>query len=1167
MTLRNIIAAFSAIVAGVAAVSCSQQQERNIALMRAATSSSAADFCHTAQLATDGIIDTAAPVRCIVLMDGKPVDRVNSEYILDFMTKTCIISESGNVCLELQMDGWPAEADCIEVQGRCIPAGKDVQTDGQWNAAISYCGPDGEWSRIASYSGKGFPEPAKGHKKSFALTGAVKGTVAMSRVRFEGSCPDAKSWRIDEIVFYSHGKRVEKRPSMVFHSYWISGGAKDEWLTVDLGAKSRLGQMRLLWRNAPAAGSVLVSKDGRNWKKAASLGNAAAGNPLAEETISLSGSARWIKLQLDSTADGKPFILSELQLQGSNSITPRETSWQLCRSDRIADPRAWVSATVPGTVLSSYIDNGAVPDPYYGDNNLHISESYFLHDFVYRGTMDFSKPAGSQAADRVWLNFDGINWKADVSLNGQALGSIEGAFTTARFDVTDIIREGSNDVEVLIHTPANPGTSKCNTIWKDAPNGGRLGADNPTFHASIGWDWIPGIRDRNIGIWNDIYFSTSGSVTVEDTFVDTVLDEQGAAHVNITATLENHGGSPVEGIWKASVGDSTLICRATVPAGGSTSVGGVMIMKEPRLWWPNGYGEQNLYEVRSAFYPGMPATGAQAAGAQTGTAAGAQTAGEPGTASPVASDEDIFTTGLREMTYSTEDGRLTVWVNGRRLAGRGGNWGFSEATLRYRAREYDIAVGLHKAQNFTMIRNWVCQTGDNEFYDACDRHGIMVWQDFWLANPGDGPEPDDEAMFMQNADNFMRRIRNHPSIAFWCGRNEGMPPASLNKALQEKVSELCPNSFYIPDSSHGVVGGNGKYNRWSAEEYFGNWNMAPEKWGQNRIHSERGMPNVPNYESLVKFIPEEHLWPQDLMWAIHDWTLQSAQKVGTFNDAVESMFGMPGSAERFCQLAQWVNYDGFRAIFESRSQQRRGILLWMSHSAWPSMVWCTYDYWFDPTAAFFGCKKGCEPLHIQWNPVTRMVEVVNYSAGDQCGLTAKAQVLDMWGNLVSEHSAIIDSREDSTVELFELTVPGTGAANGAAGTEAAAATGTGAEPDCPPVYYFRLIISRDDTLLAENFYVEGSETDNFKALLSLPKARLSSKWDGSTLTLSNVSPTPAMMVRITARDRRSGERVLPVLYSDNYFHLMPGQSRSISISSWPGEAEVRIAPEVTGFNL
>lgn len=1089
MTVRNLLPII-AILTAAACNPCGEQ--RNLALHRAAEASSATDFNLTAQLATDGIIEEEGPSGMRFYLNGEPVVREEADWLLDERDKSKFTVELNSFELELKCSGCSVYTDqmCYYATFLC----KNTIAYAPYSYVMLVSTDGSEWHEAGRWEGTLTPDEVS------AGGGIINLRTSVPAGEYRGfkllaSCPTASSFTFNEWKFFRDGRQIEVRPSSVFSSWWVSRSGRNEWLCVDLGTESTLSSMRLHWHNPPVSGRVMVSGDKSRWRKAASLDSCSS--------IRLKGSARYVRLELDSTADLEPFSLSEIEIFGCNSLEPRRTGWMLARASEADNPAAWMPATVPGTVLTSYLDNGAVPDPFYGDNNTQISESYFLNDFIYRGVLDCHFSPG----DKVWLNFDGINWKADVKLNGTGIGRIEGAFTDAAFDVTDIVREGENDVEVYIHRPDHPGSNKADTYERCARNGGKLGADNPTFHATVGWDWMPSVHDRNIGIWNDVYFSTSGTVTVTDPVVRTVLNDDGSADVLVGATLVNHCDCALASVWNASLGDKLISRRCLLPAGGSAGIDETIHIDSPRLWWPNGYGSQELYKVR------MKAC----------------------TEEGVVSDSLSFDAGLRQVTYDTSDGRLSIYVNGRRFIGRGGNWGFSEALLRYRAGEYDIAVGLEAGENFNIIRNWVGQVGDEEFYEACDRYGVMVWQDFWLANPVDGPEPDDEDMFMANADNYLRRIRNHPCIVLYCGRNEGDPPASLDGQLKELVGRLAPDIIYFSDSSRRIVSGHGPYHRRSALQTF-------TSWGQGKFHSELGMPNVPNYESLVRFIPEEHLWPQDDMWGYHNYTLESAQKIGTFNAAVEGMFGTPADAEQFCEWAQWVNYDGFRAIFESRSAERRGLTLWMSHSAWPDLVFCTYDYYFDTNAAYYGCRKACEPLHIQWNPATRRVEVVNTSAGTRQGLTATGKVLDMYGRELSRTSVTVDSAEDSTVECFVLDKP------------------VGQE-----VFYYSLSLTDGNGTVSENFYVQGRETDNFKALRELPDARVRCRMEGDSLTLENVSDVPAMMIRIIARDSRTGERILPAVISDNYFHLMPGETRTVTVRSWDGSRTVK--PEIKGFNL
>ncbi|MCF0160063.1 MAG: beta-glycosidase, partial [Bacteroidaceae bacterium] len=597
--------------------------------------------------------------------------------------------------------------------------------------------------------------------------------------------------------------------------------------------------------------------------------------------------------------------------------------------------------------------------------------------------------------------------------------------------------------------------------------------------------------------------------------------------------VSNEGGQPVTRTLVGRIGDVEFRKTVTIRAGESHTVTfepeefPQLNLRNPRLWWPNGYGEPYLY----------PST--------FSTLDGATPDAEP----------LRFQTGIRQVTWNTASDRLTLFVNGRRFVGRGGNWGFSEHNLLYRGREYDAAVRYHREMNFTMIRNWVGQTGDDEFYDACDRYGIMVWQDFWLANPCDGPDPDDEAMFRVNAEDMVSRIRRHPCLALYCGRNEGYPPATLDKALRRLVLDLHPGLPYIGSSADDVVSGHGPY-----------WAITPRAYfeleaGADKFHSERGMPNVMAYESLVQTIGEADLVPlnttehPNAMYGLHDYTLNSAQGADSFNKLIETMFGTPKDAKQFAEWAQWINYNGYRAIFEGRSEHRRGMLLWMSHPAWPSMVWQTYDYYFDPTAAYFGCKKACEPLHIQWNPVREDIEVVNYHAGAQQGIKAVAQLLNQDGKEVWKNELAFDIEDDQTVACFPLAL----------------------DKPTTDTYYIKLVLTdKNGKVLSDNFYVRGKKEDNYQSLLTLAKttvnADLKTKQDGNQWivegTVKNDTNVPALMVRLQVKGQQTKERILPAFYNDNYFALMPGETKSIRITFAKQDSRgEQPFVELSGFNL
>ena len=837
-------------------------------------------------------------------------------------------------------------------------------------------------------------------------------------------------------------------------------------------------------------------------------------------------------------------------------------AWRLQRASQVQadgatlsgpsfDDAGWMVATVPGTVLASYVNAGAVADPAFADNQFLASDSYFRSPFWYRDTFN-----ATLDSERQYLHFDGINWKADVYLNGKSLGRIEGAFREAEFDVTGILKDGRNDLAVLIHENIHYGAVKEQTAYTPDQNGGIVGADNPTMHATIGWDWIPTVRGRDIGIWDDVYLAYKGAVSIADPFVRTVLPlpDTTSADVLAEVTLVNHSDKPVSGSLRGSFGDVMFDMAQSLAPGEcklvklSPAEVPALHLNHPKLWWPKGYGEQNLYDVKFSFI-----------------------------AEGKTSDEVCFQSGVRQMDFSV-DGyeptpglpgggfasfgkpeRLSLFVNGRRFIGFGGNWGFPEYLLNYRAREYDIAVAYHADMNFTMIRNWVGMTGDKEFYEACDRYGVMVWQDFWLANPWDGPDPYYPDLFCDVAEEYVRRIRNHPSIGIYVGRNEGNPPEAINTFLADMVSKEHPGMHYIPHSAAGVVSGGGPYRALPVRDYF-------RLHGHDTFHSERGMPNVMNYENIVRAFGADNVEPvntlahPNAMYGLHDYALgglpnvSSAQSAESFNQIIAKAFGEPADAREFAALAQWINYDGYRAIFEGRSEQRRGMILWMSHPAWPSMVWQTYDYYFEPTGAYFGSKKACEPLHILVNPVKEDVEVVNYHAFDHKGLKAAAQLINLDGTVVWSKEATLDIREDQTVPCFPLEFP----------------------DNLSDAYFIKLVLTdASGEVVSDNFYWRGREEGNLQALRGVAKTSPKCKVTRSssdeeycfTVKVTNDDKVPAMMLRLKAMDKATGDLVLPVLYSDNYFFLMPGESRTISVKVRKEDCAGKPYITLSGFNV
>lgn len=1135
---------------------------RNIALKRAAYHSSSYDYNLTAQLITDGVVESELPYYLEVFTNEGEVAKRDRERIFDDNTTAIRLKASKDAYLMVVFHNRQVSADRISFTGSVTcdienPSGYSVVIEGSENGT--------DWTELEKYEGKGLPGnpgndrhqgPVGGGSQNVSVSAGLRNTPKPSknmspemrawlynmsktrgfeysasipsdahyscyRIRFDSAC--AESLDFQELNFIKDDREISVLPSYQFHSAWMSAEPSDQWVYVDFGAKASFDNVKLYWIEKPVSGRIETSDDGESWKSLEQLPQSS--DPV--DDIKVKGSGRYLRLAGLNAAEGGRIILSELEVYGKGGLVPeaqgqmaaqngnlslRRGNWKLERSSSVPsagneiskvgfDDCDWTVATVPGTVAGSYFNAGAIPDIRYDGDQFQISESFFYSDFWYRNEFEVS---GKTAGEYV-LNFDGINWKSEVYMNRTYLGRIDGAFTRAHFNVTGLVKEGRNAVAVKIIKNDHIGIIKEQTRLSTDTNGGVLGADNPTMHATVGWDWIPTVRGRNTGIWNDVYLTSyEGSVSVDDVFVSTDLPLPSCDYADITPTVTLTNNSSAEKAVDVdfTFGEELSFSGSVTLAAGETRdfVMPAQRLQNPQLWWPNGYGEQYLYDVKATANVGG-----------------------------VISDVRTAKSGVREMSYTMDDGILDIYVNGRRLIGNGGNWGYPEINLNYRAREYDIAVRYHADMNFTMIRNWVGMTGDDEFYEACDRYGVMVWQDFWLANPVDGPNPYDDKMFLDNAADFVRRIRNHPSIALYVGRNEGDPPASLNGNLDNIVRELHPGLYYIPNSASGPVSGGGPYRALPVEEYF-----SAER-GRDRLHSERGMPNVMTYESMARMLRKSEHWPQTAMWGVHDYTLENAQSAATFNEMVSNAFGDAKDMKQFTQWAQWINYAGYRAMFESRSPYRKGILLWMSHSCWPSMVWQTYDYYFEPTAAYFGAKKGSAPIRIQWNPVTGNVEVVNNNASDRAGLTAYAEIVNCDGTKVFENSVALDSAEDTTTPVFALSFD---------------------DPNLTDVYFIRLRLTQGEELLADNFYWEGKEAGNYKQLLQLPEIKLKAdaqmvmedgEWK-AVVTLENDTQTPALMIRLNVKGARSGESILPVFYEDNYFSLLPGESKTVTVT-------------------
>ena len=1151
---------------------------RNLALHRPAYQSSAYDYNLTAQLITDGIREQLPAEQWVHFGGGYSASVAH--YVVTSTSSSGILPKQqrevfldGNITSSIDVTGdhpWvqfsllgtdaPPELDRIDlwlrrINGRLPASG--------WTYIVSGSDGGANWKEVGRSTGTDWPS-MHFSGPSFVQSIPFTAPARYRCYRVEFSAEGITTWGVAELATFDQGREVHVAGPEHFYSAWMSEmpgetpsestsvGSGQEWVYVDLGGSATFDRVVLAWILPPAAAEIQVSEDAVNWQTIQALPapNVQTIGTTAEVHLAQPAHGRYVRiLMAKPSSPGAPYILSELEVWGrggfvaqphpaaepapDGSLQLTGGAWRLQRAslvsaagEQISTPgyaaQDWMIATVPGTVLTSYLNDGAIADPDFGDNQYAISDSFFCSDFWYRDR--FTAPT-LQPGQHLWLNFDGINWKAEIYLNGEHVGRIDGGMMRGRFDVTSLIHPGvANALAVRIIANANPGSTKDKA--GRTLNGGALGRDNPTFHAAAGWDWISTIRGRDDGIWNNVSLTTSGSVTVDSPLVSATLPLSDTTHADIAieATLTNHDAQLVSGALRVTFGDIHVELPVSLAASESKTVRldsstfPALHLANPRLWWPVGYGDPNLYPVTLSF----------AIGAQV-------------------SDTKSLRAGVRQFAYSEEGGVLRLWINGRRFIARGGNWGFSESMLRYRQREYDTVMRYHRDLHFNMIRNWVGMTDDEAFYDAADRYGIVIWQDFWLANPWDGPNPDDNALFLANARDYLLRIRNHASLGLFCGRNEGFPPQPIDDGLRMLIATLEPGSHYISSSADGPVSGHGPYRVEPLRYYF---EHAPTK-----LHSEMGAPNVPELTTLRRTMPESAMWPQGYQWPLHDYFIRSMYPEFHFPpNEIDSEFGGATNISDWIELAQFVDYNAYRGMYEGQSKNRLGLLIWMSHPAWPSLLWQTYDYFFDTDAGYYGAKKGAEPLHIQWNAATDAVEVVNYSAGDRTGLTARAEIIDLDGSVKWEKSAILDSREDSTVAPIQLEYP--------AGLS--------------KTHFIRLTLTQSGTVVSSNFYLRGLTENDYTGIRDLPNVdvqlkshihRQGSEWF-LTADLRNTSKFPALLVRVKAVRARTGDLIVPALYDDNYIALMPGERRTLRIELEDADTRgERPRLILRGFNL
>ena len=518
------------------------------------------------------------------------------------------------------------------------------------------------------------------------------------------------------------------------------------------------------------------------------------------------------------------------------------------------------------------------------------------------------------------------------------------------------------------------------------------------------------------------------------------------------------------------------------------------------------------------------------------------------------SDDGSAWTDVKTVGLAPES--LKISVNGVRVLCRGGNWGWDELLRRMSPERMDAALRMHRDMNFTMVRNWVAASNREEFYAACDEFGLLVWNDFPNAW---GMDPPDHAAFNTLAADTVLRYRIHPSIVIWCGANEGNPPQAIDDGMRTAVTTGAPGTLYQSNSAGGNITGGGPYYWVEPTSYFDPATYGSHSFG---FHTEIGMPVVSTALSLRAMAGDQPAWPIGGPWFYHDWSEHGNQSPSAYQGAIEARLQASDTLEDFARKAQFVNFENARAMFEAWNANlwadASGLMLWMSHPAWHSTVWQTYDYDFDVNGMYYGARTACEPVHVQADPVNWQVVALNHTPKALTGVTVSARLVDLSGKQIGGvQNATIDVAAAQSAKAFAV-----------AWTDA-----------LPDLHLLRLTL-RDAVghILSENTYWRYRAPSAMQALNKVPQTRISASLgsvsgsDGSgrrqgTATVGNRGSAVAVMVRLSLLDRDSGDRILPTIYGDNYLWLLPGETRTLNVS-FPASALPDGTPElhVEGYN-
>jgi exo-1,4-beta-D-glucosaminidase len=828
----------------------------------------------------------------------------------------------------------------------------------------------------------------------------------------------------------------------------------------------------------------------------------------------------------DAAAPGtRVYLYKDWQIQ--SSCVAKVTGEQVSTAG--FDASSWHKSDLPATVVGALVTDKTYPDPYFGTNLKTLpgmnysNKSFFAIQDMPAGSpflcswwfrAEFDGPS-NLARKNSWLDFLGINYRANVWVNGVKVGDakdVAGTYRTFEFNVSKNVQAGKMNALAL-------------EIF--APQKDDLG---------ITWvDWNPTPADRDLGIWKEVFLTTSGDVSVRHPFVAAKLDaEYRTAALTVSADLHNTAEHPVKGIFRGDIEGISLEKPVELGAGESKRVRfapeefAQLKFEHPQLWWPYQMGEPNLYTAKLSF----------AADGQT-------------------SDSASVKFGIREVTSEiTDKGYRLFKINGRKLLIRGAAWA-PDMFLRWSSERLDADLAYVHDMGLNTIR-LEGRLDHDEFFDKTDRLGILVMPGWTCCDAWERWKlwkGDQRKIAAASLTDQIGRLRNHPSVFVWLNGSDGPPPADVEKMYLGIEKDLeWPNPIISSASEEKTtVTGKSGVKMTGPYEYVPPvyWLADKKAGGAYGYNTETSPgPAIPPRESLERFIPKDHLWPIDEVWNYHSGG-ERFTTVNVFTDSLDRRYGQATSLDDYERKAQAMTYDGERAMFEAYGRNKytsTGVIQWMLNNGWPSLIWHLYDYYLVPAGGYFGTKKAMEPVHVQYSYDDNSVTVVNSMYVALEGRKVSAKMYNIDAAEKASREATVDLAADSSTKAFDLPK-----VDGLSKT-----------------YFLRLQLhAPGGELVSDNFYWLSTKADTLNwakrqdtvytpqaefadltGLNSLPQVSLrtsSAFLDGEAhVTLMNPSNAIAFMVHVRVTHGKDGEDITPIFWDDNYFSLLPGEKRTVT---------------------